>query len=104
MPSRLAPTPRNPHEARLISLTRWGLRWSAPTPPPPLTHLPVFTYFKRGLTIYWHENPSIVAKARLHALDAMTRGFPSPSELHCTYVHPTRLGYAWHVSDPKQMG
>ena len=64
----------------------------------------MFTYFKRGLTIYWHENPSIVAKARLHALDAMARGFPSPSELQCSEIHPTRMGYAWRISDPKQMG
>lgn len=64
----------------------------------------MFHFFRRGSAIYWAESLDLVAAAHSAALRAIVRGFPAPSTIESTNLHPTRLGYAWHLNGPNDVG
>jgi hypothetical protein len=64
----------------------------------------MYHYFRRGLTLYWSTDSDLVAAAFAVAEDAQRRGFPKPSPICSSSLHPSRKGYAFQISHPQEMG
>jgi hypothetical protein len=63
-----------------------------------------YSFFWRGQTIYWNEDSEIVAESHRQAIDATRRGFPMPEAIQYSDQHPSRIGYAWRLNGPQDVG
>ena len=63
-----------------------------------------YSYFRRGQTLHWNEDREIVVASHRQAIDAVRRGFPMPEAIEHSDLHPSRIGYAWRINGPRDMG
>ena len=64
----------------------------------------MYSYFRRGQTLYWNENREVVIASHRQAVDAIRRGFPMPDSIEQSDQHPSLIGYAWRINSPQDMG
>jgi len=63
-----------------------------------------YYYFRRGQTVYWHEQKEFVVACHRKAFEAIGRGFPPPEKIEQSDLHPSRIGYAWRLNGPQDVG
>lgn len=60
--------------------------------------------FLRGNTIYWSADAELAKAAHRRAQAVISKGWPEPGPLITTNLHPSKMGYAWQLQRPTEVG